>query len=257
MTQQRRVVHCMGTVFSFDVRAPGVADAVLDAAESWLHFVDATYSPFKEQSVVSRLVRGEITPAACSDEVRWVLDRCAALQRETAGYFCAYYADRLDPSGFVKGWAIERASEMLTAGGSRNHSVNGGGDVQCAGEASPGQPWRIGIADPRRPGGLVAVASGRNLAVATSGTAERGAHVLDPHTGVPPTGLLSVTVAGPRLSVADSYATAAFAMGAAARDWLERLDGYVGYLVAADGGTWASPGWTRSEFVAGQGAVSW
>ena len=250
-TAQRRVLHCMGTVFSFDIRPPGVAPDVLDAALAWLEFVDATYSPFKQDSVVSRLARKEILLADCSDEVRWVLERCAELQRETDGYFSAYYADRLDPSGFVKGWAIERASDLLRAGGSRNHSVNGGGDVQCIGEAAPGQPWRIGIADPRRPRELIGVAVGRDLAVATSGTAERGAHVIDPHTGRPPSGLLSVTAAGPRLSVADAYATAAFAMGAAACDWLEGVDGYAGYVLASDGATWASSGWAGGDVAAG------
>lgn len=234
----------MGTVFSFDVRPPGVAPDVLDAAAAWLEFVDATYSPFKQDSVVSRLARGEIAPGDCSDEVRWVLDRCEALRRETGGYFSAYYGGPLDPSGFVKGWAIERAGDLLRTAGSRNHSVNGGGDVQCAGEAAPGRPWRIGIADPRHPGEVSAVAVGRDLAVATSGTAERGAHVLDPHTGLPPYGLLSVTVAGPRLSLADAYATAAFAMDAAACDWLEDLDGYAAYVIAGDGTAWASSGWS-------------
>ena len=237
---QRRVVHCMGTVFSFDVRDPGVSVEVLDAAEAWLHSVDARYSPYKEDSVVSRLARGELTPGGTDDEVRWVLDRCAALQRETGGSFSAYYAGRLDPSGFVKGWAIERASDLLAAAGSHNHSVNGGGDVQCVGEAAPGQPWRIGIVDPRDRRQILAVVSARDLAVATSGTAERGVHVLDPHTGRPPRGLLSVTVAGPRLGVADAYATAAFAMGERARDWLAALPGHLAYVVAEDGSTWSS-----------------
>ena len=105
---------------------------------------------------------------------------------------------------------------MLSAAGSRNHCVNGGGDVQCVGEAAPDRPWRVGIADPLRSGALCdTVAGSGRFAVATSGTSERGEHVIDPHTGRSPHGLASVTVVGTDLAVADAYATAAFAMGPA------------------------------------------
>ncbi len=98
----------------------------------------------------------------------------------------------LDPSGYVKGWAIQTASDILLAGGSTNHSVNGGGDVQCVGDSAPGQPWRNGVTHPQRPGDLVA---GSGIAVATSGTSERGHHVLNPHTQRAPLGL-GLAVAG-------------------------------------------------------------
>jgi thiamine biosynthesis lipoprotein len=114
--------------------------------------------------------------------------------------------------------------------------------VQCAGEPEPGQPWRIGIADPLRPGTLAAVVAGRDFAVATSGTAERGAHIINPHTGRPAAELASVTVAGPRVTSADAYATAAFAMGPAAREWVETLDGYEALAIAPDGARWQTSG---------------
>ena len=62
-----------------------------------------------------------------------------------------------------------------------------------------------------------------DLAVATSGAYARGEHVVDPHTGRPPQGLLSVTITGPDLATADAYATAAFAMGADGPEWTRRL----------------------------------
>src|SRR5450759_1820513 len=132
-------------------------------------------------------------------------------------------AGRLDPSGVVKGWAIERASDILRAGGSANHAVNGGGDIQLAGEAAPGQPWRVGIAHPHQPGELVTVVSGRDIAVATSGTAERGDHIVNPVTGRPATELASITLVGRDLTTVDAYATAAAAMGNAAREWVLEL----------------------------------
>jgi len=80
------------------------------------------------------------------------------------------------------------------------------------------------------------------LAVATSGVYERGAHVRDPHTGRPPDGVLSVTVSGPDLGTADAYATAAFAMGAAGPAWTARLRGYEASTILADGRVLSTPG---------------
>jgi thiamine biosynthesis lipoprotein len=237
----RRAEQVMGTVVSFDVAAPFAGDA-LDAAVRWLHWVDATFSTFRDTSDVSRLGRGEISLAACAPEVGDVLAACSSVSEASGGYFSARYAGRLDPSGYVKGWAIERAAGMLSAAGSRSHCVNGGGDVQCAG-GHGGEPWRVGIADPRHPGTLCCVVSGTDFAVATSGVAERGAHIVDPHSGLAATGLLSVTVVGRRLALADAYATAAVAMGfPAAADWIEGLDGYCGFGVCPDGSSWETRG---------------
>jgi ApbE family protein len=143
----RRIVHCMGTVFSFDVREPGVPGTVLDEATALLGQLDATFSTYREGSEISRLGRGELPVEACSAEVRFVLGECERYRLLTGGYFSAYAAGSLDPSGYVKGWAIERVSDLLRAAGSARHCVNGGGDVQCVG-GTTATPWRIGIADP-------------------------------------------------------------------------------------------------------------
>jgi thiamine biosynthesis lipoprotein len=209
----------------------------------WLRWVDDTFSTYQPGSVISRLGRGELAVADCGAEVREVLDRCAELERETDGYFSATAAGALDPSGYVKGWAIERASDRLVAAGSRNHCINGGGDVQCVGTAGPDLPWRIGVADPTNREQLVAVAVGELMAVATSGSAERGHHIVDPRTGGRPHELLSVTVIGRQLSLVDAYATAAFAMGSrVAHHWVARLrGGYAGMVVLSDGRMLSTP----------------
>jgi thiamine biosynthesis lipoprotein len=179
--------------------------------------------------------------------VREILRRCDELEARTQGYFSAYAADSLDPSGLVKGWAIEQASRMLVEAGAANHSVNGGGDVQCAGSAAPGRPWRIGVVDPADRTRILAVVAGTDLAVATSGTAERGGHVFDPHTRRPAHALASVTVSGRHLETADAYATAAFAMGENATQWLADLPDYRSFVVRSDGSTWASPGFSQQS----------
>lgn len=236
----RRVVHCMGTVFSFDVREPGVSETVLDEAATLLSEIDETFSTYREDSEISRLARGELSLEASPPEVRFVLAECERYRLRTDGYFSAYAAGALDPSGYVKGWAIEQVSDLLREAGSRHHYVNGGGDVQCVGGTTPATPWRIGIADPRKEGKIIRVVAGTDYAVATSGVQQRGAHIVDPHTGAPPTGLLSLTIVGPRLCEADVYATAGFAMGHGAREWAEGLSGYRAFGVADDGATWST-----------------
>jgi thiamine biosynthesis lipoprotein len=234
----RRVVEqCMGTVFSFDIRLPAVDPAALDSVIAWLHWVDATFSTYRTGSEISRLGRGEIELADCAPEVAEVLERCAELEVETDGNFSALAPGSLDPSGLVKGWAVQRASEMLRAAGSSNHCINGGGDIQCTGSPAPGARWRIGIAHPLQASDYVGIAEGNELAVATSGTAERGAHIVSPHARNRPHALASVSIIGTDLATTDAYATAAFAMGADAPRWISTLHGYQGLVVFADGRT--------------------
>lgn len=235
----------MGTVFSFDIRdrvTPAIS-AALTTATRELHSIDAVFSTYKSDSAISRLDRGEITLADCPPEVGEVLELCREVERASDGWFSHTAAGHLDPSGLVKGWAVARASQILHNAGARNTCVNGGGDIQLRGEAVPGIDWRVGISDPRSPDRLLTAVSGRDLAVATSGIAERGRHVLDPHTGNPAEGLAAVTVIGPHITEADSYATAACAMGLArARTWVARLPGYEALMVTERGTVWRSAG---------------
>jgi thiamine biosynthesis lipoprotein len=239
----RHAEHVMGTVVSFDVPLSARYDGSLAAAVGWLHWVDRVFSPYRPDSDVSRLAAGEVTAAACAPEVAEVLAACERLQQESGGYFTAFPNGQLDPCGYVKGWATQRTASMLSRSGSASHLVNAGGDVQCAGSRAAGEPWRVGIADPLHRGGLAVVVATSDGAVATSGVAERGAHILDPHTGRPASGLASLTVVGPSLALADAYATAAFAMGPArARDWTAALDDYESFAITESGGTWQTPG---------------
>lgn len=230
----------MGTVFSIHVNDAGDWSVAIGRVVAFLRRIDRIFSTYQPDSQLSRLVRGELKLADCAPVVTEVLGLCTELTRQTDGYFSARYAGRPDPTGLVKGWAVERASALLTAAGARSHGVNGGGDMQLVGGLGDGRPWRVGIAHPLQPGELVTVVSAYDVAIATSGSAERGHHVVDPRTGRPATGLVSVTVTGPSVTMADGYATAAYAMGAAARDWLEALPGYEGFGVGEDGASWST-----------------
>ena len=245
----------MGTVVSFDVPVTARHDGSLDDAVRWLHWADRVFSPFRADSDVSQLADGTVTVDGCAPEMAEVIEACAFIRELSGGYFTSSPWGRFDPSGYVKGWAVERAAHILSLAGSASHLVNGGGDVQCAGGRpfaadtgrEPGTsavpPWRVGIADPLRRGRLALVVEARDGAIATSGTAERGAHIVNPKTGDPAAGLASVTMAGPSLALADACATAAFAMGPdLARDWAESLDSYEAYAITTAGDTWQTTG---------------
>jgi len=240
---EHRVEHVMGMPISVDVRDPGVPGSALDVAFAWLRHVDEVFSTYRADSEISRLGRGELTLGECSAEVQEVLDLCDQLAGVTDGYFDVR-ADhgRLDPSGLVKGWSVERASALLGEAGSANHCINAAGDVRVRGEPEPGRPWQIGVLHPHHADAITTVVAVRDAAVATSGTYERGLHVFDPHTHLPADDLASVTVVGADLTFADAFATAALARGPSAAAWLTRLASHEAYLVDGGGYAWWTPG---------------
>jgi thiamine biosynthesis lipoprotein len=237
------VRHIMGMPIGIAVRDADSVD--VEAAFDWLRHVDATFSTYRGNSDICRLDRGELTLAECRPEVDEVLTRCHAVERATAGFFSVRAGGRLDPSGFVKGWAVDGAAQRLAAAGAKNFCINAGGDVVARGRPEPDRPWRVGIRHPTALDQLATVVAVENLAVATSGEYERGAHIVDPHTGAPPAGLLSVTVIGPDLATADAYATAAFAMGADGPAWTATLAGYDAMCVTSDHRALSTPGFAQ------------
>jgi thiamine biosynthesis lipoprotein len=137
----------------------------------------------------------------------------------------------------VKGWSVDRAARIFDEAGCRDYAVNAGGDMVVRGSL-----WRVGIQHPLERDRVAKVVEATELAIATSGEYERGAHVLDPHTHRPPAGVLSVTITGPDLATADAYATAAFAMGERGPAWTARLAGYEAMTILADGRVLSTPG---------------
>lgn len=189
------VEHVMG----MPVRVEGSVDAARVFA--WLRWVDATFSTHRADSEISRLGRGErFEPHPL---VRSVLARCEALRVQTGGLFDVRAGGRLDPSGYVKGWAVQRAAAF----GRGRFLIDAGGDLVLRGR------WRVGIRHPYERDRLAAALELADCAVATSGLYERGPHIIDPRTGRPARGLSSVTILGDDLGTVDAYATAAFVAG--------------------------------------------
>ncbi|MEA2249555.1 MAG: FAD:protein transferase [Solirubrobacteraceae bacterium] len=240
-----RVEEVMGIPVGIDVRDPGMDPAAVGRAFDRLRRIDARFSTYRPESDISRIDAGTLDLADADPEVCAVLDRCRALHAQTGGCFDVSATGRLDPSAFVKGWAVEAAAAILVSEGARNLCIHAGGDVRVRGERAPRRPWRVGVQHPRRRDRVAAVLGGRDLAVATSGAYERGAHIVDPRSGRPPEGVLSVTIAGPDLGTADAYATAAFAMGREGPAWTTTLEGYEALTILAGGRVLSTPGMAK------------
>lgn len=216
---QVRVEQIMGMPISCHVRAagdgagPDEVEVALDNVMAHLRQVDRLFSTWRPDSALLRWRRGEL---ADDDRHPWLpeVERLCEEARElTDGLFDAGFGGAYDPTGLVKGWAVQRAADYLALLPGVSYALGAGGDLQVGagpGVDPEGSVWRIGVEDPRRPGQVARrVVLGRG-AVATSGCAARGAHVVDPRDGRPVGRSGSTTVAGPELLWADVWATAAW-----------------------------------------------
>ena len=239
----RDVVHVMGLPVSVALRGRHAGD---DAARTaWaqvqadLREADAVFSPYRDDSWVSRHNAGSAALADAPPEVREVLALAEAARTASEGAFDVWRPGPdgrtvLDTDGVVKGWAVHRAARHLTELAGTDACLGGGGDVVCWTAEPDGEPWQIGIEHPRDPASLVARVPCRRGAVATSGTAHRGAHIVDARSGLPPTDVASVTVVTADLVAADIDATAAYAHGRDALSWLRARPDRGGLVVWAD-----------------------
>lgn len=241
---RRRVVHVMGMPVSLAVRGRHADDrrgsAAWHQAVTELRWADRVFSTYRADSFVSRLGRGEVDLRDGPPEVAEVLALGEAARAESGGAFDVVRTDAagsrvLDPSGVVKGWAVERAARSFRALPDTGFCLSAGGDMVCHVAGPHRTAWRVGIEDPADPTRLLARVEVRDGAVATSGLAHRGPHLVDARTGRTPRALASVTVLADDLTTADIDATAAFALGHDGLDWLRARPGRHGLVVRADG----------------------
>lgn len=240
----------MGTVVTFDVREPVVEARALEPVVAYLRWVEATFSVFRPGSEISRIGRGELSVAGADPAVRGVLATCERLRSDTRAAFDHHPDARLDPSGYVKGWAIETAAGLLERMGLRSFLVSGGGDIVARGSPSGTGGWRIGVRDPLCDDSIVGKVDLRDTAMATSGAYERGDHIWNAEPD-----LASASVIGPDLGVADALATAVFASGLNDIAWLDNFPGYDLVVVTSDRRVLRSP--TVSWSSPAGSATSW
>ncbi len=229
----------MGTFVTFDgyflSAVPHDAHGALEDAVGELHRIDRIFSTWKLESPVSRLRRGELGLGEAPDEVREVLDSCLTARRASGGWFDPWrLPGGVDPTGYVKGWAAQRALDRFQRPGMIGAVVNAAGDIATVGIPAPGQRFRLGVVDPADRRRLATVVEPPG-AVATSGTYERGAHLVNPHTGSPQALVASATVTGPDLGLCDALATGLCVGGEDALPALDRLAGYEALLIPFHG----------------------
>jgi len=261
----RQLEQVMGTVITIDIYpspagdAPGSACVDARAADGpagdlhadilghlararvVLQQADAVFSTWLPDSPVSRLRRGEITVAAAPPEVAAVMSACATARQLSGGWFDPWaMPGGFDPTGYVKGWAAQRALAALDGVAMSGAPVNAAGDIASTGVQPSGEPFRIGIADPADPQRLAEVIELTGC-IATSGTYQRGSHLIDPWSGQPAARVASASVTGPDLGLADALATGLAVAGSAGLALIEPLPGYEAFVIGHDGGRqWTS-----------------
>ena len=227
----------MGMPISLAVSDQSVRAQDLEAVFAEFVAIDAQFSPFKDDSEVSRFNRRDISERDFTPRMREIVALCEKARQETAGYFDIHRPDgAIDPCGMVKGWAIRNAARQIDDMGFSNYCVEAGGDIQCRGVNGKGEEWTVGIRNPFARDEIVKVIQPKGHGVATSGNYLRGDHVYNPHTGrYGSDDIVSLTVIGPDVLEADRYATAAFAMGRQGIHFIECTPGLEGYEIDAAG----------------------
>lgn len=232
MTRLRAEIEVWGTVLFVDIASVVANDEVLqvgiDKVREFAVHIDDVFSTYKSESVISQLRRKEISIESTSDEVKDVWNRCAFARDITDGAFDPWaVAGGFDPSGLVKGWAADKCAEIMLDSGANHVQINAAGDLTLRGghlDAGEIVPWSIGIVNPENRQEIVQVFNIMDGAIATSGTYERGAHILDPHTGLIAIGARSATVIGPDGGLTDALATALMVEGRDGAIWFSHPD---------------------------------
>lgn len=208
----------------------------LQRAFNYFEYVDAKFSTYKDDSEISRINRGELALNDASQDMRHIFALAEQTRQQTDGYFDIQHNGTIDPSGIVKGWAIQQVADQLGQAGFCNYFVDAGGDIQVAGKNKEGNDWRVGIRNPFQPQQIVKSLTITNCGVATSGAYLRGNHIYNPMDAQDSLAeILSLTVIGSSIYEADRFATAAFAMGRDGILFIEALDGFEGYMIDKNG----------------------
>jgi thiamine biosynthesis lipoprotein len=181
------------------VEIVGGAEADLSAVFDYFTEVDERFSVYKPHSEISKINRGELHPHDASKEMQEVFALSEKTREESGGYFSITKPDgTIDPSGLVKGWAIQNAAQLVERMGYHDYYVEVAGDIQTKGVDKVGQPWSIGIRNPFNRNEIVKVLYPKGRGVATSGTAVRGQHIYNPHDPAQTfDDVVSLTVVGP------------------------------------------------------------
>lgn len=226
----------MGMPITIEIVDANVNSEIFAKIFSYFESVDKKFSTYKNESEISKINRGEIASSGYSEEMKEIFALSEETKKITNGYFDIYHNGKYDPSGIVKGWAIFNASKLLKENGFKNFYIEAGGDIQVSGRNAEGKVWTVGIRNPFNKNEIVKTLYIKNMGIATSGTYERGQHIYNPKNESDIIDdIVCLTVIGPNIYEADRFATPAFAMGKNGIEFIERLDGFEGYMIDKNG----------------------
>jgi thiamine biosynthesis lipoprotein len=229
----------MGTIVTIDVYGPSsvtleLVAPYLSSALASLHNDDSVFSLWKTDSPMSKYRRGELDLTSAPDVIGEVLDACQAARELSRGWFDPWaLPGGTDPTGYVKGWAAQRALHQLLGAPVHGAIVNAAGDIASFGYPTENEKFQIGITNPLVPSELTAIAA-LDGCIATSGSYERGQHLRDPHSGVFCTRVASASVMGPDLGLADALATALAVAGTDLLEVIDELSEFEAFTVSFD-----------------------
>jgi len=227
----------MGMTIKIEVADKNADEGIFNKIFSYFQKIDERFSTYKENSEISKINRRELPEKEWSLEMKEIFELAEKTKKETDGFFDIRRPNgKYDPSGIVKGWAIWQAANILKKKGYKNFYVEAGGDIEVCGKNDKEKPWQIGIRNPFKTNEIVKKLSIENKGIATSGTYARGEHIYNPkNPSEAIESIVSLTVIGPNIYEADRFATACFAMGKDGIYFLEKLQGFEGYMIDRNG----------------------
>lgn len=190
------------------------------------------------------------TPEAIRKSVEKVGYENIILDKANSTVFLKLKGMKIGFGALGEGYAADRCKEMMLARCIKAGIVNGSGDMNTWGNQPDGSLWNIGVTDPKNMGELLAIVPLSHGAVVTSGSYEkfvvfngkRYAHIINPKTGYPATGLTSVTVFGPSAEIANGLSTSIMVMGKKAGLALLKNYPEMSCILVADNGKLSTSG---------------
>lgn len=233
MKETREIMGMPVTIEILDSNNQELLENIFD----YFMYVDEKFSTYKPDSEISQINRGELHESRYSDDMKRVFSLAEQTKKDTGGFFDIRKPDgKIDPSGIVKGWAINEAAKILRRNESSNFFIDAGGDIQVNRPSSVQDSWKIGIQNPFNNQEIVKVLNLRNEGLATSGTYNKGRHIYNPkNLNDQLDEVVSLSVVGPDIYEADRFATAAFAMGKEGINFIEKTLGLEGYQIDKNG----------------------
>lgn len=214
--------HVWATVVSIECEK---SDISYQPQIDFLHLVDEIFSTYIQTSEVSKLRSNQIQIQDCHPLLIEVWNHCLRAREVTDGAFDPWAVPGgFDPSGYVKGWAADQICNQLQVIGAKHIQVNAGGDISLRGGSTKQTPWQIGVAHPEKADQISKIFQITDGAIATSGTAERGNHIIDPQTKTIAVGARSATVVGADAGLADALATALVVAGRDGATWFSKKE---------------------------------